>query len=78
MFLSFNQHSEVDPRHVIHEQTHRTTLFTRDAFRTRQSILRTNGERATWFAGAWLGNGLHEGAVESALRVSQALGGESL
>jgi len=57
---------------------HHTTLFTRDAFRTRPEILRANGERGTWVAGAWLGNGLHEGAVESAARVSQALGGDTL
>ena len=37
-----------------------------------------NGEQNTYFAGAYLDNGLHEGATVSALKVSSLLGGITL
>jgi predicted NAD/FAD-binding protein len=37
-----------------------------------------NGQNRTFYVGAYLGNGLHEGAVESALRVASKLGGMTL
>ena len=66
---------EVDPRRVLHVQDHRIPLHTVAALASRREILAHNGERHTYFAGAWLGNGLHEGAVWSADQVSRLLGG---
>ena len=76
--LAFGLEGEIDPRLVIHQQPHITPLYTVESLRWRDEILAANGENRTWYAGAWLGDGLQEGAVESAERVALALGGRSI
>lgn len=76
--LAFGIDDEIDPRHVVHEQAFDTPGYTRDALGPRAEVLATNGERATWFVGAWLEDGLHEGAVVSAERVAVRLGGRPI
>ncbi len=41
--------------------------------RTREEIMATNGQHDTVFAGAWLYDGLHEGAIRSALEAARLL-----
>ena len=77
-FLAYGLDHEIDPACVVHEQPHHTPLYTVEALRHREEVLETQGERRTFHAGAWLGNGLHEGAVTSAVHVSQRLGGRRL
>ena len=77
-FLAFNLDEEIDPSQVIHEEHHHTPSYTVEALLHRPEVIETNGEAQTFHAGAWLGDGLHEGAVESALRVSERLGGRTL
>lgn len=76
--LAFDLDDEIDPARVVHRQAHHTPRYTVAAVASREAILATNGDRRTWFAGAWLGDGLHEGAIASAVRVSEALGGRTL
>lgn len=52
--------------------------LTVEALRTRGEIIADDGSRATFHAGAYLGNGLHEGAMSSAARVAKLLGGAAL
>jgi predicted NAD/FAD-binding protein len=77
-FLAYGLDHEIDPARVVHEQPHHTPLYTVEALRHREEVLETQGERSTFHAGAWLGNGLHEGAVASAADVSRRLGGRRL
>ena len=42
--------------------------------RYRDEVVATNGENNTYHAGAYLGDGLHEGAIASAFRVAQLIG----
>ncbi len=74
--LAYNLIDWIDPAKIIHIQPHHTPLYTTEALQHRQAIIETNGENHTYHAGAYLGNGLHEGAITSALAVSQLLGGE--
>ncbi|MEZ4380013.1 MAG: FAD-dependent oxidoreductase [Nannocystaceae bacterium] len=76
--FSYNLAAEVDPAAVLHTQRHRTPAYTVAAIASRPEIVATNGDNHTFFAGAWLGDGLHEGAVRSALAVSERLGGRLL
>ena len=76
--LAFGLEEEIDPNCVIHAQNHVTPLYEVEALRWRDEIVATNGENRVWFAGAWLGDGLQEGAVVSAERVSIGLGGRTL
>jgi uncharacterized protein len=72
--LAFNLDSLIAKDKIIHIQEHHTPLYTVDSFRYRDEVVSTNGENNTYHAGAYLGNGLHEGAITSAIRVAQAIG----
>jgi len=76
--LAFGMDDEIDPSRILHRQRHRVPVYSQRALERREEIISSNGERATWFVGAWLGNGLHEGAVRSAADVAVRLGGDSL
>ena len=69
---------EIDPEKIIHIQKHSTPFYSSEAFKYRNEVIETNGENNTFHVGAYLGIGLHEGAVVSALRVSKILGGKVL
>jgi uncharacterized protein len=51
-----------------------TPLYTTESFRYRDEVVATNGENHTYYAGAYLGDGLHEGAIASAFQVDQLIG----
>lgn len=71
--LAFNLASLIDKDKLIHIQEHHTPLYTTESFHYRDEIVETNGENNTYYAGAYLGDGLHEGAVTSAIQVAQRL-----
>jgi predicted NAD/FAD-binding protein len=76
--LAFGIDEWIDPAKVILQQEHHTPDYTVEAHRWHHEVLATNGENHTYHVGAWLGDGLQEGAVTSALAVSQLLGGASI
>jgi uncharacterized protein len=49
-------------------------MYTTESLRYRDEVVTTNGENHTYHAGAYLGDGLHEGAIASAFRVAQLIG----
>ncbi len=63
----------VDPSKILDRYDHITPLYTVAALQSRDEIIETNGERHTFHVGAYLGDGLHEGALVSALRVSRLI-----
>jgi len=69
---------EIAVRHVLARIDHEVPRYTVDAVRWRDEVVAHQGEHDTWFAGAWLGEGLHEGAIRSASDVAEALGGASI
>lgn len=76
--LAFDLDAELDPARILHRQPHDVALYTVHALARRAEVRAENGHRRTWYVGAWLGDGLHEGAVRSALAVSERLGGRTL
>lgn len=76
--LAFGLEAAIDPAKVIHRQVHDVAIYSERALRTRAGIEARQGERHTFFAGAYLGDGLHEGAIRSALAVVERLGGRTL
>lgn len=68
--LSFNLESAIAPDRILQIQQHHTPLYTVESFRHRQEIIATNGNYHTYHVGAYLGDGLHEGAITAALRVA--------
>ncbi|MBL8347939.1 MAG: FAD-dependent oxidoreductase [Rubrivivax sp.] len=76
--LALGLDAEIDPARVLLRQPHHTAAFTVAALAHRDEVRASNGQRRTWHVGAWLGDGLHEGAAGSALAVATALGGRGL
>lgn len=72
-FLSFQLEELIAKDSIIHIQEHHTPLYSTESFQYRDEIVATNGENNTYHAGAYLGDGLHEGAITSALRVAQLI-----
>ena len=75
-FLSFQLEELIAKDRMIHIQEHHTPLYATASFRYRDEVVATNGENHTYHAGAYLGDGLHEGAITSALRVAQLIAGK--
>jgi predicted NAD/FAD-binding protein len=73
-FLAFELEELISPDRIIHKQAHHSPLYTTESFRYRDEVVATNGENHTYHAGAYLGDGLHEGAIASAFRVAQLVG----
>ena len=72
--LAFNLNDLISKDKILHIQEHHTPLYTVESFRYRKEVIVTNGESNTYHAGAYLGNGLHEGAITSAIRVAELIG----
>jgi predicted NAD/FAD-binding protein len=77
-FLSFQLEEIISRDRIIHIQEHHTPLYTTESFKYRDEVNATNGENNTFHAGAYLGDGLHEGAIASAYRVAQLVGVQQL
>lgn len=73
--LAYNMEQHIAPEKIIDRQHHSSPTYNVEAIRYRQEILDTNGENNTYHAGAYLFEGLHEGAVTSGFVVSKLLGG---
>jgi uncharacterized protein len=73
-FLSFQLEELIAPEQIIHTQAHHTPMYTTKSFRYRDEVVATNGENHTYHAGAYLGDGLHGGAITSAVRVAKLIG----
>lgn len=68
--LSYNLNRLIDPKKIIQIVNHETPYYHVDSFGFRNEIISHNGENNTYFAGAYLGDGLHEGAALSAIKVA--------
>lgn len=73
--LAFRLESELDPATILHRQDHAVSFYSTNALQRRAELQRINGERRTYYAGAFLGDGLHEGAIRSGFAVGAMLGG---
>ena len=73
--LAYGIESEIDPTKIVHRQQHDVAHYTAEAVQRRGDLERVNGERRTYYAGAFLGDGLHEGAIRSGFAVGAMLGG---
>ncbi|MGB6301946.1 MAG: FAD-dependent oxidoreductase [Rivularia sp. (in: cyanobacteria)] len=72
--LAFNIESLINQDKIVLRLEHDTPLYTVESFRYRDEVVDTNGENHTYHAGAYLGDGLHEGAIVSAIRVAELIG----
>jgi predicted NAD/FAD-binding protein len=71
LFVSLNPQAPIDPRAVYDETTFRHPVFDGPALAAQAAIAAMQGQRRSWFAGAWLRNGFHEDGFASALRIAR-------
>ncbi len=73
LFVTLNPDREFDERMVYDENWFDHPLFDHAALAAQKKIQEIQGNRNTWFAGAWLRNGFHEDGFASAVRIARRL-----
>ena len=71
--LAYNLGKLIAADKIIHRQHHHSPLYSVPAIHYRNEVIAMNGENHTYHAGAYLGEGLHEGAISSAFKISNLL-----
>ncbi|HSM02451.1 MAG TPA: FAD-dependent oxidoreductase [Acidimicrobiia bacterium] len=74
LFVTLNPREEPDPALTHGEYSYAHPQFDERSRAAQLGIASIQGERHTWFAGAWLGYGFHEDGLQSGLDVAAALG----
>lgn len=74
LFVTLDPAAPIDAALVYDETEFRHPVFDRTAVAAQAAIAAIQGQRGTWYAGAWLRNGFHEDGIASALRVARGMG----
>ncbi len=75
LFVTLNPRREPNPRNVVSVEAYDHPLFDAGAMRAQRLLWSLQGERNTWFCGAYFGAGFHEDGLQSGLAVAEELGG---
>lgn len=75
LFVTLNPSREVDSRkiHQVFDYTH--PLFDTKAIDAQKQLWQLQGQRKTWFCGAYFGSGFHEDGIQSGLACAEHLSG---
>jgi predicted NAD/FAD-binding protein len=73
VIVSLNPIDAPDPAKVIASYDYAHPVFDSGAIAAQQELAHIQGQRNTWFAGAWTGYGFHEDGLKSGLAVAQAI-----
>jgi predicted NAD/FAD-binding protein len=71
--VSLNPQREINPTQVLGEYAYEHPVFDLAAIRAQERVPALQGQRHTWFAGAWTGYGFHEDGLKSGLQAARAL-----
>jgi predicted NAD/FAD-binding protein len=74
LFVSLNPPFEPDPALTFGRYLCDHPQYNAAAFAAQQRLHEIQGQRHTWFCGAWTGYGFHEDGLRSGLAVAEALG----
>jgi predicted NAD/FAD-binding protein len=74
LFLSLNPPFEPDPALTFGRYIYDHPQYDAAAFRAQQRLKDIQGQRHTWFCGAWTGYGFHEDGLKSGLAIAESLG----
>lgn len=75
LFVTLNPIEPPRPDRVIRTEIYQHPLFDEPAIRAQRELWRLQGQRNTWYCGAWFGSGFHEDGIQAGLAVGEALGG---
>jgi hypothetical protein len=74
LFLSLNPPFAPDSQKTFGRYIYDHPQYDATAFRAQQRLKDIQGQRHTWFCGAWTGYGFHEDGLRSGLAIAEALG----
>ena len=74
LFVSLNPPVAPDPALTFGRYAFEHPMYDAKAFAAQKRLDTIQGQRHTWFAGAWTGYGFHEDGLRSGLAVAEALG----
>ena len=73
VIVSLNPVRDIDPARIIGEYDYAHPVFDLAAIRAQQRLGELQGQRHSWFCGAWTGYGFHEDGLRSGLAVAAEL-----
>lgn len=71
--VSLNPQRDISPTDVLGEYEYHHPVFDLPAIRAQARVNDMQGQRHTWFAGAWTGYGFHEDGLKSGLRAARSI-----
>ncbi len=74
ILVSLNQTDRIDARRILGEYVYSHPVLDAGAIAAQRRIAEIDGQRGTWYAGAYWGYGFHEDGLQSALRVGAGFG----
>jgi uncharacterized protein len=77
IIVSLNPIHPPDPAKVLARFDYAHPVFDGPAINAQRQLLSMQGDRNTWFAGAWTGYGFHEDGLKSGLSVAAAIAVQS-
>ena len=75
LFLTLNPANAPRSGQVVHEEVYHHPVFDAAAMSAQAALWELQGQRRTWFCGAYFGAGFHEDGLQSGLAVAEVLGG---
>jgi uncharacterized protein len=78
VIVTLNPVSRIEPEKIIAEFNYAHPIFDAQAIAAQHALPSIQGQRNTWFAGAWTGYGFHEDGHKSGLQVARAIDQQAL
>ncbi len=75
LFVTLNPARPIAPDSIIRSEVYEHPVFNLQALAAQERLWSLQGERNTWFCGAYFGSGFHEDGLQAGLAVAEALGG---
>ena len=75
LFVTLNPQSPPAAETLHHTETYHHPVFDRAAIAAQGQLWQLQGQRRTWFCGAYFGAGFHEDGLQAGLAVAEELGG---
>ena len=74
LVVTLNRTAAIDPARILRRMHYRHPVYSAASVAAQARRAQIQGQRRTWFAGAYWGWGFHEDGMRSAVDVAQALG----
>ena len=77
-FVSINDPGNIDPKNILWQTEYEHPIFSLAAIRAQTELPNLNQNGRVYFCGSYFRYGFHEDALNAAIDVARAIGGEDL